>query len=69
MKRAQKRRSTSIYLILRRVLKWKSELLLPLKGGLEEEGVLKAVKPEVAGEQRRLLAQKPSKVRMSKEED
>ena len=52
-----------------RVLKWKSELLLPLKGGLEEEGVLKAVKPEVAGEQRRLLAQKPSKVRMSKEED
>lgn len=40
-----------------------------MKGGWEEEGVLKAVKPEVAGEQRRLIAQKPSKVRISKEED
>ena len=39
-----------------------------MKGGWEEEGVLKAVKPEVAGEQRRLIAQKPSKVRISKED-
>ena len=36
-------------------LKWKSELLLPLKGGLEEEGALKAMKPEVEGEQRRMI--------------
>ena len=29
---------------------------------MEEEGALKAMKPEVEGEQRRLMPQKPSKV-------
>ena len=36
---------------------------------MEEEGALKAMKPEVEGEQRRMIPQKPSKVKMSKEKD
>lgn len=35
---------------------------------MEEEGALKAMKP-VEGEQRRMIPQKPSKVKMSKEKD